>query len=325
MKEPWEWTEEDLVRHVADGVQESLTLDYKQSAALEPRKPTRKADLSKDVSSFANSAGGTLVYGVVEKNHLPTHIDKGLDPYGVTREWLEQVINSTIQRRVPGVRINQVQLHAGSPGRVAYVVHVPQSQDAPHMASDHRYYKRFNYESAPMEDYEVRDVSNRSDGPELYLDVQLVDGKEILLVPSENSERSEDFKVRLSIANRASQVAEHRILRTFTDSRLGASAGGKEAMVAIGDLRLTCRHWSQNQSPLNSMPIWEGVPFMVKELILSVPTVDADADYLLIWQVDAPKMTTTEGYAVIRARQRKLAIENIEEPPASLRGFTQAS
>jgi len=90
MREPWEWEEEDIEALIRDGVQESLRLDYKRCAALDKRNPKSKADLSKDVSAFANSAGGTLVYGVVEDNHLPTTIDVGFDPSEVTREWVEQ-------------------------------------------------------------------------------------------------------------------------------------------------------------------------------------------------------------------------------------------
>src|SRR5262245_19906145 len=100
MKQPWEWEEEDIEELVREGIQESLTLDYKRCAALDKRNPKSKLDLSKDVSAFANSAGGTLVYGVEETNHLPTGLDAGFDPNDITREWIEQVINSAIQRRI---------------------------------------------------------------------------------------------------------------------------------------------------------------------------------------------------------------------------------
>jgi hypothetical protein len=47
--------------------------------------------------------------------------------------------------------------------KVAYVVQIAQaSSRAPHQANDYRYYKRFNFESTPMEDYEVRDLMRRS-------------------------------------------------------------------------------------------------------------------------------------------------------------------
>ena len=68
------------------------------------------SEISKDVSAFANSAGGTLVYGMIEDRHVPTAIDNGFNPSEITMEWLEQVINSRIHRRIDGVRINQIEL-----------------------------------------------------------------------------------------------------------------------------------------------------------------------------------------------------------------------
>jgi predicted HTH transcriptional regulator len=91
MAEPWTWDETDIEKLINEPVPESLTLDYKRCAALDKRNPERRTELSKDVSAFANSAGGTLVYGVEENNHIPVRIDDGYDPADVTREWIEQV------------------------------------------------------------------------------------------------------------------------------------------------------------------------------------------------------------------------------------------
>jgi predicted HTH transcriptional regulator len=55
----------DLDRLIVDAVKESLTLDYKQSLAL-TKDDKKKEDLCKDVTAFANSAGGQLVYGMEE-------------------------------------------------------------------------------------------------------------------------------------------------------------------------------------------------------------------------------------------------------------------
>lgn len=79
----------------------------------------------------------------------------------ITKEWLEQVINSAIQRRIEGVRVKQIALTSTHPGRVAYAVLAPQSPRAPHQASDKRFYKRSNFESRPMQEYEVREIANR--------------------------------------------------------------------------------------------------------------------------------------------------------------------
>jgi len=166
MREPWLWTEDDLLLLIANGEQESLTLDYKKCDAL-AKTDGKKKEVSKDVSAFANSAGGVIVYGMEENGHIPTALDVGYDPNDITKEWLEQVINSSIQRKIDGVRINQVQLATYAPGKVAYIVHIPQSYRAPHQAKDWRYYKRYNFESVPMEEYEVRDCARRLEAPDL--------------------------------------------------------------------------------------------------------------------------------------------------------------
>ena len=131
MKPSWEWTtESDLLSLVSNQVHESITLDYKESDSLQ-RADGRKKEISKDVSAFANSAGGTIVYGMKEDKRYPTGLDVGSDPTVITKEWLEQVINGTIRRRIDGVKINQVELTTSSPGRVAYVVFIPPSNMTP--------------------------------------------------------------------------------------------------------------------------------------------------------------------------------------------------
>src|SRR5437899_2362570 len=101
MKEPHEWTEDDLIALHKNEVKESITLDYKGSAALQ-KTDGKKTELSKDVSAFANSAGGTLVYGMIEDGNIPKGLDSGFDPYEITKEWIEQVINSRIHPRIDG-------------------------------------------------------------------------------------------------------------------------------------------------------------------------------------------------------------------------------
>ena len=54
---------------IRDEVQESLTLDYKRSSAL-GKWNTERNNLSKDISAFANSEGGMLIYGMEENGHL---------------------------------------------------------------------------------------------------------------------------------------------------------------------------------------------------------------------------------------------------------------
>jgi len=125
-----------------------------------------KKELSKDVSAFANTIGGTIVYGIEEDPTSPHKAVKLslVDPRSVSKEWLEQVINSKIQPRISGIRIHSVDLSKSAPGSVVYVVTVPEGATA-HQASDQRYYKRFNFESVPMYDFEIRQILNRVSRP----------------------------------------------------------------------------------------------------------------------------------------------------------------
>ena len=65
MRNPWDWAEADILAMMKDQVQEHLMLDYKAADAL-GIADGKKSEIAKDVSAFANSAGGTLIYGRVD-------------------------------------------------------------------------------------------------------------------------------------------------------------------------------------------------------------------------------------------------------------------
>jgi predicted HTH transcriptional regulator len=148
-------TPQDIDHLIATQTQESLHLDYKDSRAIDKSK---REEISKDVSAFASSDGGTIIYGVTEKNHLPVARDNGVDHNQFSREWLEQVINSNINPRIDGIQIIPIPV---SNYNSIYVVGIPKSFRGPHQAADKKYYKRFNFQSVPMEDYEINDIRSR--------------------------------------------------------------------------------------------------------------------------------------------------------------------
>lgn len=165
----------DLQNLITNQVEENLHLDYKAADAL-TKTEGKKKEISKDISAFANSDGGVIVYGIKEfsdplKKHLPKEIDP-LNRGNISKEWLEQVINSNIFPRIESLKITPVPLSATS-NDVVYVVIVNKSTTA-HQAIDYRYYKRYNFESVPMYDFEVRDIMNRNKSPriELYFEIE---------------------------------------------------------------------------------------------------------------------------------------------------------
>lgn len=159
---------EGLIR---DEVEEHLQLEYKAAAALD-KSDKKKDEISKDVSALANAAGGTLIYGLKEgeraKKHLVEKIDWITDP-AITKEWLENIILSRIHPRLPGLEIAALRAESGT----VFVVEVPQSMTV-HQAHDKRYYKRHNFSSVPMEDYEIRDVMNRQLKPVVEIEALVI-------------------------------------------------------------------------------------------------------------------------------------------------------
>lgn len=153
-------TEKDILALISNKVEESISLEYKRCSSLS-NTDKMKIEISKDVSSFANSVGGTIVYGMREEGHIPVEIDVGFDPQEITKEWLESVICSRISPKMDGLKIIPIALKEFRPSRYIYVVNIQQSIRAPHQASDRRYYKRYNFNSMPMEDYEIKDIANR--------------------------------------------------------------------------------------------------------------------------------------------------------------------
>lgn len=160
----------ELTQMISNQIEESLHLDYKGAGSL-VATDHKKKEIAKDISAFANSDGGIVIYGIREFNdqlrrHLPERIDP-IDRTVISKEWLEHVINSNIQPKIDNLKIHPISLSSGV-NHVVYAVVIPKSNTA-HQASDKRYYKRYNFESVAMDDYEIKDIINRLSSPQLSL------------------------------------------------------------------------------------------------------------------------------------------------------------
>lgn len=147
---------------VVNEVKEGLTLEYKE-------KPPGATDGDKkeflaDISSFANAAGGDLLFGVREKrdgNGKTTGIPEsvpGLAGTNIDAEIrrLENVIRDGIKPRIAGVRLRAVEGFASGP---VLLVRIPKSYASPHMVTfqDHsRFYSRNSSGKYPLDVGEIR-------------------------------------------------------------------------------------------------------------------------------------------------------------------------
>src|SRR5687767_14830759 len=134
-------TLDDLNSMITDRIEESLHLDYKMSATFTKSDDAVRKDLAKDVSSFANSDGGTVIYGVLEQGRIPVSLDGGIATATWPSERIENIITSNISPRLSDLEVVQIQ---ASPERSYYAVGTAKSFRGPHQSTvEKRYFRRF--------------------------------------------------------------------------------------------------------------------------------------------------------------------------------------
>ncbi len=219
--------EAELKRMLADQKPEDVHLDYKGTESLLPSGrggggldgQKRADDISKDVSSFLNSDGGVLVYGVPESQDpdrtggspIPGGPDIGFRRRVVTKETIEDLITSNIQPR-PGPNLFQV-TEVPYCGRIVFVVEVDVGLGDVWQAKDRKYYKRFNYKAEPMDHYEIEMVRNRTIGPSLKLVFGLNDQWETSLSNAEFlARRGEEVQIHVGVQNTRDSMVEAALI-----------------------------------------------------------------------------------------------------------------
>ena len=164
------YDQEYLENLINDGVEESLSLEYKSSPSLNKTDQKKINEIAKDVSAFANANGGILIYGIQEKDHLPEKIDP-VKRSLVKREWLEQKIQDCIRPKIDKIKIHPITIDSDD-DQVVYLLEIPKSSTA-HQASDKKYYRRHNFNVLAMHDHEIRDVFNRIKHPKIDLKLEV--------------------------------------------------------------------------------------------------------------------------------------------------------
>lgn len=137
----YELAEPDLESLVEGKVGERKTIDYKRE--LPGSSEGARKEFLADVSSFANAAGGHIVYGMEEFDGLPTALcgvtEKDPD---ATVSRLEGMLRDGLRPRIAAVGIQPVPLLSS---RYACVIQIPRSWNAPHMVTfrgEDRFYGR---------------------------------------------------------------------------------------------------------------------------------------------------------------------------------------
>lgn len=147
-------TEDDLLALISNGVHEGRTIDYKRD--LPGNSDSDKKEFLADVSSFANTSGGDLVFGMDEDHGLPTDLT-GFQSTNTDVE-IQRLDNILASGLSPRIRY-AARLIPCNAGKKVLVIRVERSWTGPHrvtFSAHDKFYGRNSAGKYPLDVNELR-------------------------------------------------------------------------------------------------------------------------------------------------------------------------
>jgi len=194
------------------GRQESLQLEFKANDDRDPIfvdgaiTKSGKKMLAKEISAFANSAGGLIVLGVdcrpVDK------VDQAVKLTPILRlsraeTTVRDAASELLQPRHDGIRVASIRSEeVADAGYI--IIDVPRSERRPHRseATDQKqYFKRSGGSAFAMEHYDIEDAFNRASSPSLILEVSYSAGMQV-------GTQEQHYKLDIALENTSDVTAK---------------------------------------------------------------------------------------------------------------------
>ncbi|MBF0353824.1 MAG: ATP-binding protein [Alphaproteobacteria bacterium] len=155
-------TQADLQALIDNEVHEGKAIDFKRD--LPGSNDEARREFLADVSSFANSSGGDLLFGIDEACGIATAIP-GVAPENMDNEKqrLDNMLRTGLEPRLPSVELHPVPLEGG---RWVLIVRAQQSWNAPHRVifREHsKFYGRNSSGKYPLDVGELRIAFTQSE------------------------------------------------------------------------------------------------------------------------------------------------------------------
>jgi Putative DNA-binding domain len=174
--------ETDLQALIDNGVPEKKTIEYK--SALPGRTDQDKKEFLADVSSFANTSGGDLIFGMEEDSGKPTKlVGIATNDLGIEKERLENLIRAGLD---PRIRYDLAEVIC-APGSIV-IVRIEQSWVRPHrviLGGHDKFYGRNSTGKYPLDVGELRAAFTASES--LYERIRAFRTDRIIAVSNEDT------------------------------------------------------------------------------------------------------------------------------------------
>lgn len=155
-----------IEQFIADKTTENQKLEFKRVLQMKPSGALDnegKRNLSKQVSGFANGAGGILIHGIQTEKQDSADVAKTLHPIqNITayKNRVEAALAELITPEIIGVEIIEI-FHDKDEKSGYLAFSIPQSELRPHMATaskEHKYYRRGLESTTIMDHSQIRDM-----------------------------------------------------------------------------------------------------------------------------------------------------------------------
>ncbi len=146
-------SERDLADQINAGVPEGVLVDYKRD--IYGRSDADVKEFLKDVTSFANTAGGHLIIGIDENGGVPTSISPLSGDPDQELQRLENLVRDGIEPRIAGLRMKSVPIGTGG---FVLVLRIPKSWNPPHRVSARNTNRLYGRNSGGAYEFSVEEL-----------------------------------------------------------------------------------------------------------------------------------------------------------------------
>jgi len=155
-------TVKDLMELKENGVSESKTLEYKKELKLVTDQD--KKEFLADVSSFTNTSGGDIIYGINEVAGVPSTLEgMRIDNIDTLKQQIENIIRDGLEPRITGHAIKELQKDQNI---FFIIIRVPKSWISPHRVifkGSSKFYGRNSNGKYELDVSELKRLFNLSD------------------------------------------------------------------------------------------------------------------------------------------------------------------